>query len=72
MPFLLLLQVSIGPYSSLAHFTHHKSVPTLRYTRRHLASAVPWISEDRQSLMDNNNEDTNHDPNNRNLAKFAS
>ena len=24
-----------------------QSVPTLRYTRRHLPSAVPWISEDR-------------------------
>ena len=42
-----------------AHRTPNKSVPTLRYTRRpgpvytghvcrHLPSAVPWISEDRQ------------------------
>ena len=42
----------------LAHCTPNKSVPTLRYTRRHgpvytghacrhLPSAVPWISEDR-------------------------
>ena len=42
-----------------AHCTPNKSVPTLRYTRkhntnhacRHLPSAVPWISEDRLFSM---------------------
>ena len=37
-----------------AHCTPNKSVPTLRYTRRHgpvYTGAVPWISEDR--LLDN-------------------
>ena len=32
---------SLTPYG----FTQ-QSVPTLRYTRRHLPSAVPWFSED--------------------------
>ena len=34
-------------YWTWFHCTPNKSVPTLRYTRRHLPSAVPWISEDR-------------------------
>ena len=36
----------IRPSSSLDHCTPNKSVPTLRDNRRHVPSAVPWISED--------------------------
>ena len=36
----------IHPPSSWAHCTPNKSVPTLRFTNRHLLSAVPWFSED--------------------------
>ena len=32
------------------HSMANKSVPTMSYTRRHLLSAVPWISEDRLLL----------------------
>ena len=43
MPILLLLPVSFPRF----YCTPQQSVPTLRYTRRHLPSVVPWISEDR-------------------------
>ena len=45
MPFLILLPVS-GQLSR-GFTVPEQSVPTLRYTRRYLTSAVPWISEDR-------------------------
>ena len=38
---------SIWPSFPRFYCTLKQSVPTLRYTRRHLPSAVPWISEDR-------------------------
>ena len=50
MPFLPFVY-GYPSSSPRAHSTPNKSVPTLRYTRRHarrlLLSAVPWISEDR-------------------------
>ena len=43
--------------SPRARCTPNKSVPTLRYTRRLLPSAVPWISEDR--LLPNRSREQN-------------
>ena len=56
-----------------AHCTPNKSVPTLRYTRRHgpvytghacrhLLSAVPWISEDRLLLTTRITKDNGANP----------
>ena len=38
---------SIWPFFPRFLLYPQQSVPTLRYTRRHLQSAVPWISENR-------------------------
>ena len=58
MPFLPFVY-GYPSSSPRAHCTPNKSVPTLRYPRRHgqvharrlLLSAVPWISEDRLLLI---------------------
>ena len=42
-PFPIVLPPSFPRF----HCIPNKSLHTLRYTRRHLPSAVPWISEDR-------------------------
>ena len=42
-----LLFMGIRHLAHVLTVTPDKSVPTLRYARRHLPSAVPWISEDR-------------------------